>query len=455
MFDEMFDTMHDEFANYLSTSNAISETSQSTHISEIHVSTDTEQDLRRNSLRNFESVKASTSSKQDFSADKQSSSNKRKSSHIVQNSNVIKTGNIIKSYKIVKKSKVNGHILKSSTSFSRDPTQETPYLNGENPTDNNNNNNTSIHTSQQESHQVETGLNESIFMNEMELNKAMFGVFFDGNSKYFVCDIEKHGLNKNKPYYKVYNVLNSRLYKKSFNEFSDFRYHFIMPLKFDSSVTVNMRVLVVWFINDHYLTPATIKELYPQTEQVEVQNNKGQSAVISIYDVFILPNHMPIMSDVSDVSEESNSTLPPDTLSEKIFRTQPDMDIVFNNYAEHKQKYTDEKKKLEGVWRWADKIDNCSFVEPVDCKLVTANRFQSVWKNNRIKFSVGDDVLIWDEKEKPTYKYPIIGHIKMLYENVVSKQKRLEFSWYLHPAEYPDSNMKPLNVSIYLLHKYT
>lgn len=444
MLDDWFTSVHDEFAQCRSTSNLISKKHQSTLIS-VHSDT-----VHRNSSGNHVFVKTSTSSKQNTSFDKQSSSNKKKRSiSIIQKGNVIQTGKIIKRYKIEKKSKVNGHILEPAESSSRNLIQATPNSNCENST-----HNTSVH-SVQESPKVETGLSESTFMNEMELNKAMFGVFFDGNSKYFVCDVEQHGLPKNKPYYKVYNVHNFRLYKKIFNEFSDdFRYHFIMPLKFDSSVTVSTPVLVVWNINDHYLTPATIKEVYLRNEQVVVEDNKGHKAVISIYDCFVLPSHMPIVPDVFDAPDSSHLK-GPDILPKEVFREQPEMDIIFEKYAEHKQKYTDEKNQLDGVWRWADKIDCCSFTEPVDDKAVTANRFRSVWKNNRTKFSVGDNVVIWDSKDKPNYKYPIIGQIKVLYENIATKQKRVEFSWYLHPAEYVGSTLKPINVSFYFVHKYT
>ncbi len=452
MIDDMFDFMNKEFVRVSSTLHSPSEPVSSSRNAEDKV---VGSDSPSNSLATRKSAKTcdSSGSLNLNSKVKQPSTYKRKST--IKNN----TGKV-KRYRIEPRCKIQTDLLKRmcSSSSSSDSIQEKRCSSTKSkvfgkgsqkkqctstvdmPTDSD-----SCHVS---SH-VETGVSESIFFTEMELNQAMLGVFFDGNS-YFVCDVQQYGsINNNNTFYKVYNVHITRLHeKKPFASFSEFQHHFIKPDKFDTSIAINTRVLVLWSLNDTELTPATIKDVFFDYKQVQVQNNKGEGAVISIYDVFILPNYMPIMSDASDASDASISTT--ESAQTKMFRDKPLMDEVYNRYAQNKQKYADDKSYLEGIWRWADKVESGSLIEPDDNKLVNANSFRSIYKNNRIKFSLNDDVVIWDSTEKGAYKYPIIGIIHRLYENIATKQKRIQFKWYLHPAEYPDSGLKPLNVSIYL-----
>ncbi len=466
LIDDMFETMHNEYARMCTSASFSESPSESVSTTRIIEKKVVESDLHDNAEGTRKPKKAKFSFiNLNLESIKQGSTNKRKSTSKVM------TSKTVKRYRIEKKSETcetaSTRVRTSSSSSSVvacSPTTTTSDVIQEVTS----RSSTTIKESSKESQkkqrhttvdmptssdsrpqvQIETGISESLFNTEMEINNAMLGVFFDGNSKYFVCDIRYQS-----NYYKIYNVQARRLYvKKPFSSFSEFQHLFIKPIKFDSSIAANTRVLVAWSLSDTELTPATIKDVYLDHEQVEVHNNKGHCAVISIHDVFILPNYMPIMSDASDVSDASISTT---ESAQKIFREKPIMDEFYNKYADQKQLFIDEKNYLEGLWRWADLIESGSLIEPDDNKLVNANSFRSVCKNNRIVFNLEDDVVIWmDSNDKGAYKYPIIGIIKRLYENVTTKQKRVQFSWYLHPAEYPDSGLKPLNVSNFFDYKY-
>ena len=247
----------------------------------------------------------------------------------------------------------------------------------------------------------EKPIDEEVLKKEMEVNKAMFCIFMDGN-QFFLCDVQESRSKKN-VFYKVYNVASCRLYK-TFNSLSEFIQFLLRPIKHNRILQPDRRVLVAWNPDEDRLRTATIIEVYNQYKMVEVLCDSGEKRVVNFDDICLLPVDIPVIDWQLPVSASSGKY--------NLLHQESTVEKIYNNYSKHN--HIENSKELDGIWRWSTLLlDKTQLLETSDNEYVTASTFNSVWRNDRINFKVGDDVLIWDD-----YKSEFVQtYMSLLYLN--------------------------------------